>query len=222
MTKFWTVMFLIALAGPAAAQERTTGMAVADTVESEADPRWLATVYAGTFGIADDELSGVGMTTDAGALFGARVGYRFKPSWAIEASYGYAALDGTSEGFGSVDGALHLYHADLVFLAPAAARAQVALSAGVGGMRYAYDEFERRGILLQDESWAHELVVSLGAGLVVNLGTQAGLRVEVRDHVQFCSAEEEPIDETTDFSHCPLDDTVLHNPELSGGLLLRF
>jgi hypothetical protein len=222
MTKSWTVMLLVALAAPAAAQDRTTGMAVADSVESEADPRWMATVHAGTFGIADDELSGVGMTTDAGTLFGARLGYRFKPRWAIEASYGYAALDGTSEGFGSVDGALHLYHADLVFLAPAAARAQVAVSAGVGGMRYAYDEFERRGVLLQDESWAHELVVSLGAGLVVNLGTRAGVRVEARDHVQFCSAEAEPIDETTDFSHCPLDDAVLHNPELSGGLLLRF
>ena len=222
MTRSWTVMLLIALATPAAAQERDTTMAVADTVESEADPRWLATVYAGTFGIADDELDGVGMTSDAGALFGARLGYRFKPRWAIEASYGYTALDGTSQGFGSVDGRLHLYHADLVFLAPADARAQVALSAGVGGMRYAYDEFERRGVLLQGESWAHELVVSLGAGLVVHLGTHAGLRVDARDHIQFCSAEAEPIDETTDFSHCPLEDTVLHNPELSAGLMLRF
>lgn len=220
MTKLWTIGLLAALAAPAAAQDGGTVAGAADTLASA--PRWLATVYAGSFGIADDELATVGMTSDAGAIFGARVGYRFKPRWALEASYGYAALDGTSEGFGPVDGQLHLYHAGVVFLAPAAGRAQVAISAGAGGMRYAYDEFERRGVLLQGESWAHELIVSLGAGLVVNLGHHAGLRVEARDHVQFCSAEAEPIDETTDFSHCPLDDTLLHNPELSGGLLLRF
>jgi hypothetical protein len=46
--------------------------------------------------------------------------------------------------------------------------------------------------------------------------------VEARDDVQFCSAEAEPIDETHDFSHCPLDDKILHNPELSGGVLFRF
>lgn len=220
MTKLWTIGLLAALAAPAAAQDGGRESLAADTLAS--DRRWLATLYAGSFGIADDELSTVGMTSDAGAVFGARVGYRFKPRWALEASYGYAALDGTSDGFGAVDGRLHLYHAGLVFLAPAAGRAQVAISAGAGGMRYAYDEFERRGVLLQGESWAHELIVSLGAGVVVNLGPRAGLRVEARDHVQFCSAEAEPIDETTDFSHCPLDDTLLHNPEVSGGLLLRF
>lgn len=220
MTRAWTVGLLVALAAPAAAQERGVDTADPDTLAAE--PRWLASVYAGSFGIADDELEGVGMTSDAGPVFGARLGYRFKPRWAVEASYGYSALDATSEGFGSVDGRLHLYHAGLVFLAPASARAQVAISAGAGGMRYTYDEFERRGVLLQGESWAHELIVSLGVGLVVNLGPHAGLRVEVRDHVQFCSAEDEPIDETTDFSHCPLDDAVLHNPEVSGGLLLRF
>lgn len=216
MTNAWTIGLLVALAAPAAAQDRGTGTTTPDSL------RWMATAYAGSFGVADDELRGVGMTTDAGPVFGARLGYRFKPRWAVEASYGYASLDATSEGFGSVDGRLHLYHAGLVFLAPASARAQVALSAGAGGMRYAYDEFERRGVLLQGESWAHELIVSLGAGLVVNLGRHAGVRVEVRDHVQFCRAEDEPIDETTDFSHCPLDDAVLHNPEVSGGLLMRF
>jgi hypothetical protein len=185
-------------------------------------PRWFVTGYAGSFAIADDELDGVGMTTDASILLGARVAYRLTPRWAIEASYGHASLDATSEGFGEVDGRLHLYHADLVFLAPDSAAAQVALSAGAGGMHYSYDEFERRGILLQGESWANELVVSLGAGLLVNLGRHAGLRVEARDDVQFCSAEAEPIDETDDFSHCPLEDKILHNPELSGGVLFRF
>ncbi len=184
--------------------------------------RWFVTGYAGSFGIADDELEGVGMTTDASVLLGARLAYRLTPRWAIEASYGHASLDATSEGFGEVDGRLHLYHAGLVFLAPDSAAAQVALSAGAGGMHYSYDEFERRGILLQGESWANELVVSLGAGLIVNLGRHAGLRVEARDDVQFCSAEAEPIDETHDFSHCPLDDKILHNPELSGGVLVRF
>ena len=216
MTNAWTIGLLVALAAPAAAQDRGTETTTPDTL------RWMATAYAGSFGVADDELAGVGMTTDAGAVFGARLGYRFKPRWAVEASYGYASLDATSEGFGSVDGRLHLYHAGLMFLTPASARAQVAIFAGAGGMRYAYDEFERRGVLLQGESWAHELILSFGAGLVVNLGHHAGLRVEARDHVQFCSAEAEPIDETTDFSHCPLDDAVLHNPEVSGGLLLRF
>lgn len=185
-------------------------------------PRWFVTGYAASFAIADDELDGVGMTTDSSILLGARIAYRITPRWAIEASYGHAALDGTSEGFGEVDGRLHLYHADLVFLAPDSATAQLALSAGAGGMHYAYDEFERRGILLQGESWANELVVSLGAGLIVNLGRRAGLRVEARDDVQFCGAEAEPIDETHDFSHCPLDDKILHNPELSGGVLFRF
>lgn len=185
-------------------------------------PRWFVTGYAGSFTIADDELDGVGMTTDASVLLGARLAYRITPRWAIEASYGHASLDGTSEGFGEVDGRLHLYHAGLLFLAPDSATAQITLSAAAGGMHYSYDEFERRGILLQGESWANELVVSLGGGMIVNLGRHAGLRVEARDDVQFCSAEAEPIDETDDFSHCPLDDKILHNPELSGGVLFRF
>lgn len=185
-------------------------------------PRWFLTGYLGSLALADDELDGVGMTSEASMLLGARLAYRITPRWAIEASYGHASLDATSEGFGDVDGRLHLYHAGLVFLAPDSAMAQVALSAGAGGMHYSYDEFERRGVLLQGESWANELVVSLGAGLIVNLGRRAGLRVEARDDVQFCSAEAEPIDETHDFSHCPLDDKILHNPELSGGVLFRF
>jgi hypothetical protein len=211
-----TLAMLAALWSPVAAQES----APSDTTRGY--PRWFATGYAGSFSIADDELDGVGMTTDASVLLGVRLAYELTPRWAIEASYGHASLDATSEGFGDVDGRLHLYHAGLVFLAPDSAAAQVALSAGAGGMHYAYDEFERRGILLQGESWAHELALSFGAGLIVNLGRRAGLRVEARDDVQFCSAEAEPIDETHDFSHCPLDDKVLHNPELSGGVLFRF
>jgi hypothetical protein len=207
---------LAALWTPIAAQET----APSDTTRSH--PRWFATGYAGSFAIADDELDGVGMTTDASVLLGARLAYRLTPRWAIEASYGHASLDATSEGFGDVDGRLHLYHAGLIFLAPDSAVAQVALSAGVGGMHYSYDEFERQGIQLEGESWANELLLSLGGGLIVNLGRHAGLRVEVRDDVQFCSAEAEPIEETHDFSHCPLEDKVLHNPEVSGGVLFRF
>jgi hypothetical protein len=213
-----TLVVLIAMTAPLSAQPEGMG---ADPASSD-DLPWLLTGYVGSLGIADDELDAVGMTTEASTLLGARLGYRFRPRWAIEASYGHASLDATSEGFGEVDGRVHLYHADLVFLAPESARAQVALSAGMGGMHYAYDEFERRGVLLQGESWAHEMLVSLGAGLIVNLGRHAGVRVEARDIVQFCSAESEPIDETHDFSHCPLDDTVLHNPAFSGGVLLRF
>jgi hypothetical protein len=218
MKSLLTLVFLIGIAAPVSAQQEGMG---ADP-DSTGDLRWLLTGYVGSFGIADDELDEVGMTTEASTLFGARVGYRFRPRWAIEASYGHASLDATSEGFGDVEGRLHLYHADLVFLAPESARAQVALSAGVGGMHYAYDEFERRGVLLQGESWANEMLVSLGAGLIVNLGRHAGIRIEARDIVQLCSAESEPIDETHDFSHCPLDDTVLHNPAFSGGVLLQF
>ena len=213
-----SLVFLIALTGPLAAQDASRRAGA----HSAAELHWFLTGYAGSLGIADDELDEVGMTTDASILLGARLGYRFRPQWAIEASYGHASLDGTAEGFGEVDGRVHLYHADLVFLAPESGRAQVALSAGAGGMHYAYDEFQRRGVLLQGESWAHEMLVTLGAGLIVNLGRHAGVRVEARDIVQFCSAESEPIDETHDFSHCPLDDTLLHNPELSGGALLRF
>ncbi|HET6362946.1 MAG TPA: outer membrane beta-barrel protein [Gemmatimonadota bacterium] len=211
-----TLTLLGALWSPLAAQVS----APSDTAPGY--PRWFVTGYAGSFAIADDELDGVGMTTDASVLLGARLAYLLTPRWAIEASYGHASLDGTSEGFGEVDGRLHLYHAGLVFLAPDSAVAQVALSAGAGGMHYSYDEFERQGILLQGESWANELLISLGAGLLVNLGRHAGLRVEARDDIQFCSAEEEPIEVTDDFSHCPLDDKVLHNPEFSGGVLLRF
>ena len=210
-----TLAIVGALWSPAAAQDSAPDPA-------PEYPRWFVTGYAGSFAIADDELDGVGMTTEASALLGARLAYRFTPRWAIEASYGHASLDATSEGFGEVDGRLHLYHADLVFLAPDSAAVQVALSAGAGGMHYSYDEFERRGILLQGESWASELVIALGGGVIVNLGRHAGLRVDVRDAIQFCSAEAEPIDETSDFSHCPLDDKVLHNPAFSGGVLLRF
>ena len=211
----WTVTLTLALAAPLAAQQ--------PGAEGEDDaPRWMVTAYAGGLGIDDGELDGVGMTSEASAVFGARLGYAFARNWAIEASYGYAGLDGTSEGFGAVDGRLHLYHVDLDFLAPDSARAQVVLSAGIGGVRYAYDEFERRGVLLQGQSWAHELVMTLGGGLLVHVSERFGLRAEARDVIQFCSAEAEPIDETHDFSHCPLGDATLHNPELSGGILLRF
>jgi hypothetical protein len=210
-----TLAMLVALRSPLAGQVSVPP----DTTPGYS--RWFVTGYAGNLAIAEDELDAVGMTTDASVLLGARLAYRLTPRWAVEASYGHASLDATSEGFGEVDGRLHLYHAGLVFLAPEFAPARLALSAGVGGMHYAYDEFERRGILLQGESWANEFLVSLGAGLIVDLGRRAGLRVEARDDVQLCSAEAEPIDETHDFSHCPLDDKVLHNPELSGGILVR-
>ena len=38
-------------------------------------PRWFVTGYAGSFGVADDELGDVGMTTDASVLLGGRIGY---------------------------------------------------------------------------------------------------------------------------------------------------
>lgn len=183
---------------------------------------WALVPYAGVLSMSDSELDGVGMTLDSSAIFGARLGYRFARHWSFEASYGYAPLSAAAEGFGDVDGRLHLYHAGFHLIAPAEGAARLLLYGGAGAVHYSYDEFERQGVLLQDESWAHELLVTLGAGVEVDAGERFAFRADVKDHVQFCRAEDEPIVETEDFSHCPLDDTVLHNPELSGGVVIRF
>ena len=57
------LVVLVTLSSPLAAQQRAAEVEP-DTLSSEY-PRWLVTGYAGSFGIADEELDAVGMTTDA-------------------------------------------------------------------------------------------------------------------------------------------------------------
>lgn len=198
--------------------------------------RWEITPYAGALWVDDGELGGVGMEIDAPvALFGVRFAYRLDRAWRIGASYGYAGLTATADSaqvagsapLQSLDGRLHTYDVTIDWSAPSEARARVVLTTGVGAVHYAYDPFVRRNpvderVRLVDESWAHELVLLVGAGLEVDAGDRAAVRLDVRDHLQFCRAEGTPINETEDFSHCPLDDAVLGNVELSGGIAIRF
>lgn len=207
----------LALPAALAAQEGSAG-----------DGPWTLGAYAGVLRIDDGELSGVGMEIDSPVLvLGGRAAYRFSERWEIEGGYGYASLTATSEPeTGEVDGQLHQYHGALVYLVPAG-RARFRLTGGVGGMRYSYDPFMRRNdqgevVELEDTSWGHELVVLLGAGLGVDAGERFELRADVLDRVQFCNGEGKPINETGDFSHCPLDSAVLSNLELTGGIAFRF
>lgn len=224
--RFWfalTIALTTVLAGSARAQ---------DDYDDEPDSlRWSITPYAGVFLINDDELGGVGMELDSPVpIFGARVGYLLSEHWEVEAGYGYAPLSATSEEEASeIDGDLHVYHGTFGYLAPARGegRARVRLSAGLGGMRYSYDAFMRRNeagdvVELIDTSWANELVLLFGAGFEVDAGERVAFRADARDHAQFCNEEDVPINETEDFSHCPLDSTVLGNPEFTGGLVIRF
>lgn len=190
---------------------------------------WTLGVYAGAFLIDDDELPPVGMELDSPVVvFGARLGYRMADHWEIEGGYGYSSLTATSEAeTGEIDGQLHLYHGVLNYVAPAVSRARVRLSGGLGGMYYSYDAFDRRDaagevVELVDTSWANELVLLFGIGFEVDAGERVAFRADARDHLQFCSAEDTPINETEDFSHCPLDSAVLSNPEFTGGIVFRF
>lgn len=235
------VTFMIILVGPLRAQAQdTTGMradieAQAESASADTLP-WYITPYVGAFLINDDELGGVGMELDSSVvIFGARIGYRFDPNWSVEGSYGYSPLTATADSarvagtapLQEVDGSLHVYGATFNFMAPSEGRARVILSAGGGGMYYTYDPFTRRHpdneiAELVDDSWANEFDLILGAGFEVDAGERVAFRFDARDHVQFCRAEEQPIDRTEDFSHCPLDDAVLSNFEFSGGLTIRF
>ena len=197
---------------------------------------WYVTPYAGAFLINDDELGGVGMELDSPVvLFGARLGYRFHPNWTVEGSYGYGSLTAEADSAAvagtaplqEVDGSLHAYSAAFNYTAPRNAQARVILTAGAGGMRYSYDPFTRRNPAderaeLVDTSWANEFVLLFGAGFEVDAGERVAFRFDARDHLQFCNAEDEPINETDDFSHCPLDGATLSNLEFSGGLTIRF
>lgn len=228
--KRWTPMRPFALALAALVLVSVGAARAQETADERADTlRWHVTPYAGVFLINDDELGDVGMELDSPVfLFGARVGYRFHPSWWLEGSYGYAPLTATSEEeAGEIDGDLHVYNATLTWMAPRDARARILLSGGAGGMRYSYDEFSRRNpagemVQLVGTSWANELALVFGVGVEVDAGERVAVRVDARDHLQFCNEEDEPINETEDFSHCPLDSTVLANPEFTGGLVIRF
>lgn len=197
--------------------------------------RWSVTTFLGALRVEDGELDAVGMTIDSPTIpFGARIGYRFHPAWRVEGSYGYASLSATADSarvvgsrpLQNVDGTLHVYDLTLQYEALPWSRARVLLSAGAGGMRYEYDPFTRRNpegerVRLVDGSWAHEFTLILGAGLEVEIGERTAFRLDGRDRIQFCNAEEEPINESRTFSHCPLDDAVLNNPELAAALSIR-
>lgn len=193
--------------------------------------RWAAGPYVGVFSIEDKEMEGIGMTADAGVIFGARVTRLFdNPHWEAELGVGFGPLSAQSEAQeAEIDGNLFTYHGTVGYLMPAARDGAVRfrLNGGVGAMYYSYDEFTRFNeagddVDLIGTSWANEFVILLGAGVEFDAGERIAFRVDARDHVQFCRAEDQPINETEDFSHCPLDDTIQHNPEFSGGVMFRF
>jgi hypothetical protein len=191
--------------------------------------RWAAGPYVGGFWIEDKEMEDIGMTADAGVIFGARVTRRFdNPHWEAELGFGYGPLSAESDAQeAEIDGNLFTYHGAVGYLAPARGKVRFRLTGGVGAMYYSYDEFSRLNeagddVDLIDTSWANEFVILLGAGVEFDAGERIAFRVDARDHVQFCRAEDQPINETEDFSHCPLDDTVLSNPEFTVGLMYRF
>lgn len=229
-----TILLTLGLVTVGVGAARGQRAAGPDTVAADTR-RWSVSPYAGVLSIADDELAGVGMEIDPPVLLGVRAAYRFHSNWGIEASYGYGSLSAKADSarmagtasLQEVDGVLHVYDATIQYRAPRDARARLLLSAGVGGMRYSYDPFVRRNpaderVRLIDTSWANELVVPLAAGLEIDVGEPVGLRFDLRDRIQFCRAEAPPINETEDFSHCPLDDAALSNVELSGGVTIRF
>lgn len=193
----------------------------ASTTRVEEEHPWYVMPNAGAFLLDDGDLGEVGMASDPTFIVGVRAGYVIDERWSVEGSYGYSPLNGSSAGFGDIDGGLHVYYGAVNYALLEEESTRVFLSGGLGAMRYSYDEFERRGVLLQDVSWANEVILPLGVGIEFGSHERVSLRFDGKYHVQFCRAEDEPIDETEDFSHCPLDDTVLWNPEITGGITIR-
>lgn len=151
------------------------------------------------------------------ALFGVRVGARLDEAWSVEAGYGYASFQvdltveitpdgGTPEriDFAQSDHDLHLWTASVRYAFPGS-RLRPFLAGGAGVARMS-TSFPILGDFEGLDETATDLLVDLGGGILWSLREGVAVRVEARDHLQWCD------------DACLEDDAVLHQVEISAGL----
>lgn len=149
-----------------------------------------------------------------GSLFGVRVGIGGYEGFAGSVAYARAGVELSGEEEVAIpqqeprrfseDAAVHLLYAALEWHLPLPGPLDVFLAGGAGAIKIAPEE--RDG--------ATDVLVNFGAGASLPIGP-ARIRVDVKDHVDLCSAPD-----TFDEAGACLDDETLHNIELSAGVAL--
>ena len=206
MTRFLPILIFAALLSAAATPAFAQGGAYVNP-------------YVGVLMISDSELDeeDFGVTIDPSLTVGGRIGTMIRENWMIEAAAGWSPVsvdfeDGAVSAEG--DGTATLFYGALGYVFPTSGAAKFFLSAGGGIIRFDLDEVEGEDAEVDASS---DPIATLGAGVIWAINDRFDLRLDVKDHLAFCSAIDE--DETeAELTLCPADDKVLSHFELSGGL----
>jgi hypothetical protein len=137
---------------------------------------WELTPQVGVFVPEEPEASEI----EAGALFGARAGYRRTAGVGVELRAAYSPLELELEGDPDViDLAAFLYDAEASYSWPLGVRTDLFIAAGFGGITWDLDLGE------EGEGSETNPRVTLGGGAHVLLNRWIALRGDVRDHIIF-------------------------------------
>lgn len=166
----------------------------------------------------------------AGPILGARVLYPLGEHWWIGGGYGYASYNVTFriptviEPEGLVvegDASEHLYYGTLEYAPLPPDPVGVHFLGELGGATYTPEDGES----------TRDLLAGFGAGLDLRAGERGTIRLDLRDHLRFCSqgAFAVPLGRVAGSQASKADvgglceeDQILHNLELSAGLRVRF
>lgn len=218
---FLTLPLALVFAVPAAAQSRWSVTPYAGILVTDGD---LAREGGELTPVDDPPVPGGPDLTIEGsfdvedaALFGVRVGARLDEAWSVEAGWGYASFPirltvvvrpdaGPPEtiDFTETDHNLHLWTASARYALPGD-RLRPFVAAGIGAARIT-TSFPILGDVEDLDETATDVLLDLGGGILWSIRDGLAVRVEARDHLQWCD------------DACLEDDPVLHQVELSGGL----
>jgi hypothetical protein len=167
----------------------------------------------------NDAAEGLGgeVSIDPALLAGARVGFTTGSNLGFEAGYGYSPLkvDFSESGDAfELDTKAHLFYGAVNYTFPSESQAKFFISAGAGGIMIKADD---ETLFEGAESSSTDLLVNLGGGLLWSVNDRWAIRVDAKDHIEFCKAAET----VDDFSACPLDDKALNHIEVSGGVSIQ-
>lgn len=170
--------------------------------------------FAGVLVVDDGGIEDLGLSVDASAMVGGVLGFALSPNWEVAAAYGFAPATAEEMEEGELletDVDIHAYFAAANYIFSSESDVKFLLSGGLGGIVLDTAEAE------VDPS--HDFLLNFGAGVRWIANERFALQGVVRDHVQFCKAVDEDVDEV---SACPLDDEALNHAEVSGGILILF
>ncbi|MFN2383124.1 MAG: outer membrane protein [Gemmatimonadota bacterium] len=152
-------------------------------------------------------------SVDPGRLLGARFGVVLLERLGIEATAGFAKLNGEAENIGdfdfdNVEGDFSMFSVNARLNLSPGDRLNVFLTGGVGGATTDFD--------LREVDSVTDLLVTAGGGVSYPLTSLVSLRADVQSVVEFC---QEPDQE--EFGPC-LEDATLTHIETSGGVEFTF